>query len=206
MYRSEARSWSNIPLCRTWQQFSLREGEIGSYRGNWHQVGSLVTGETSMPLTAPLIRTITSLGLGQVCRKVSQWVGCRWSRHWSSRGCRETKRRAILRSLTIYLSSLHYCFSSRILFCLIPTWWSSSYHSDCSWNVSYSDTTSHSLEGRPSQFLRCYPILFSLIASVTWHFCLKRLWFLSLWYKSHESRDSALFPSVSPTFSGAPDS
>ena len=62
-----------------------REGEIASYRGNWHQVCSLVTRETSIgacPLPPLLVRTVTSWGLGQICRWVSPVSRCRWSRHW----------------------------------------------------------------------------------------------------------------------------
>ena len=45
---------------------------------------------------------ILSWGLGWVCREVSLWVGCRWSRHWLSWHCPECKRTAILSGLTIH--------------------------------------------------------------------------------------------------------
>ena len=101
--------------------------EMTSYRRNWCQVGSWVARETSrgVHLTAPLInyhsggssdlkiRTITSWGWGQVHRhllirlydlegRLVRWVGCRWSRDWSSRGCTESKRTAILCGLLIH--------------------------------------------------------------------------------------------------------
>ena len=79
-HASAARSWTSTPPCaadsrqdRTWWQSSHGQVDTASYRGNdnwWHQVGSLVTRETSRrtSLTAPLIKT--SWGLDQECRKV----------------------------------------------------------------------------------------------------------------------------------------
>lgn len=60
------------------------------------------------------IRTVTTWGLRQVCRHLLirlcdwegrsvMWVGYRWSRDWSSRGCVESKPIAILGGLTIPL-------------------------------------------------------------------------------------------------------
>ena len=71
------------------------------------------------PLTSPLIsyqvetfrctvRTIISWGLGQVFRKGSRWVPCRWSRQSLCRGCRESKRTAILSGPTIQVQSRNY--------------------------------------------------------------------------------------------------
>ena len=74
-YTSEARSWSDTPLCAAdggqdmVAVFAPEVREGYQLEGNWCQVGSLVTRGTS--ITASLIRTITSWGLGQVCRKVS---------------------------------------------------------------------------------------------------------------------------------------
>ena len=54
--------------------------------------------------------------LGQAYRKVNHMRGCSWSRHWSGRGCREEKRRAILGGLTTQGSWL------RELVCLLICW------------------------------------------------------------------------------------
>lgn len=96
------RVWWSVR--RTWWQ-SLPPGLRGDCQlwAEWHQVGSLVTRETSRAAQLspdPLIRTVRSWGLGQLCRSV-RWVGCRWSRYWLSRGCTESRRIAILSGLTI---------------------------------------------------------------------------------------------------------
>ena len=92
-----------------WQQSWL----LGRGPGNWGQVGSLDTGETSKRAQPSWpswelsrrkssdlkVRTITSWDRGQACRKVNHGSRCRWSGHWSSRGCTESKRQAIISGL-----------------------------------------------------------------------------------------------------------
>lgn len=99
-------SWSSTPPCagqtvaRHAGRFcSWRQGEMATYLGNWHQVGSAGyqgNQQTSTPLTAPWIRTITSWAWGKCGGRSVRWVGCRWNRWWSSRGHTENKRTAIL--------------------------------------------------------------------------------------------------------------
>ena len=78
---SEARSWSDTPLCAAdcgqdmvavfawWGEGrlpvigELTSGGLISYQGNQGN---------GTPLTAPLIRTVTSWGLGQEQRKISR--------------------------------------------------------------------------------------------------------------------------------------
>ena len=103
--------WSKIPqqhlaVCRRrWAEHGgyLPSQGVGHCQlwGNWHLVGSLVTRETRRgvsPLTASLMRTITSWDLGQACWKVSVCKIERWSNHWFGRRCTESKRTAILRA------------------------------------------------------------------------------------------------------------
>ena len=82
-YTSEARSWSDTPppcAADSRQDVAVVFTRGGKWRGlpvigNWCQVGLLVFRQNQQrgtPLTAPLIRTVTSWGLGQVPRKVSQ--------------------------------------------------------------------------------------------------------------------------------------
>ena len=89
----------------------LERGEITCYRGSWCQVGPLVTMKTSRGSCSSCpfdkhcagllskARAVISWALGQAYRKVSHVSRCRWSRHWSRRGCIESKRRAILGGL-----------------------------------------------------------------------------------------------------------
>ena len=59
---------------RTWQGFhSQEQREITSYGGTYIRLTHQLPGkpEEGMPLTASLMRTIASRGLGQVWRKVS---------------------------------------------------------------------------------------------------------------------------------------
>ena len=104
-------------------------GDITCYRGSWCQVGPLVTMKTSRG-PCPFFpfdkhhgglwseaRALISWALGQAYRKVSHVSNCRWSRHWSSRGCIESKRRAILGGVIIQGSCL------RELACLLAIGW-----------------------------------------------------------------------------------
>ena len=86
-YTSEARSWSNTPLCaeRSEQDtaaiFAPGFAEAEGGEGRLPLIGELTSGGLisyqrnqwrGTPLTAPLIRTITSWGLELVHGKVSQ--------------------------------------------------------------------------------------------------------------------------------------
>ena len=115
-YLSEARSWSNTPVCAAEGKQDM--AAVFSLRGDCRLWGELISGEfisyqgnqqRGTPLPTPLMRTITSWGLGQVLRKVSWGVGlgCRGSRHWSIRGWTESKRAAILSGMTTCPLSAH---------------------------------------------------------------------------------------------------
>ena len=77
---SEARSWSNIPSCAAdggqdmVAACSPEEGEIDScgeaLTSSW-LISCQGNQQKGTPFTVPLIRTITSWGLQEVCRKVS---------------------------------------------------------------------------------------------------------------------------------------
>ena len=62
-------------------------------------------------------RAIIIWALGQAYRKVSHVSRCRWSRHWSRRGCIESKRTAILGGLITQGSWV------RELVCLLAVGW-----------------------------------------------------------------------------------
>ena len=72
-------------------------GWLMSYQGNQQR---------GMPLTTPLIETVISWGLGQVCRKVSPVSRCRPRRQLvevaGREECTESKRAAILSGLTMH--------------------------------------------------------------------------------------------------------
>ena len=82
-YLSGARSWSDTPPCAANSEqdgsgLRSRVGrEIASYRGTASRCAHWLPGKPAegTPLTAPLIRTIPSWGLGRVCKKVSQVGG-----------------------------------------------------------------------------------------------------------------------------------
>ena len=102
---SEGRSWSDTPASvvdmaavfsprrkgRLPVRGELTSGGLISYQGN-QQRGT--------PLTAPLVIIITSWDLGQVGRSVL-CLRHRGSKHWSGRGCTESKRTAIWSGLAI---------------------------------------------------------------------------------------------------------
>ena len=104
-------------------------GEITCYRGSCCQGGPLVTMKTSRgPCPScpfdkhcggllSTARAVISWALGQAYRKVSLVSRCRWRRHWSSRGCIESKRTAILGGLIKHGSWL------RELVCLLAVGW-----------------------------------------------------------------------------------
>lgn len=70
---------------------SQREEEIPLYRGNWCQVGSLVTRENSRevwevwPSKALWYELSLAWGRSKSVGKPVLWVGHLWSRHWLSR-------------------------------------------------------------------------------------------------------------------------
>ena len=105
-FRLWRKSWSYSPPCAVDREvdrtaaFYLGRGDC-SYRGNWPQVGSLVTRETSrgQPLTAPVISWV----LGPLGRKVSPERRCRGSGAWSSSVWTESKRTATLSCLSLQL-------------------------------------------------------------------------------------------------------
>ena len=104
-------------------------GDMTCYRGSWCQGGPLVTMKTSRGScpSCPFdkhhgrlwseARAIISWALGQAYRKVSHVSRCRWSRHWSKRGCIESKRIAILGGRITQGSCL------RELVCLLAIGW-----------------------------------------------------------------------------------
>ena len=104
-------------------------GDMTCYRGSWCQGGPLVTMKTSRGScpSCPFdkhhgglwseARALISWALGQAYRKVSHVSRCRWSRHWSRRGCIESKRTAILSGLITQRSCL------RELVCLLAIGW-----------------------------------------------------------------------------------
>ena len=113
---------------RTWPQAS--SCWVG--RGNCQLLGELISGwlissqgnqQRGMPLTAPLIRTVTRWGLGQVGRKVSHVSWESW--HSSSRGYTESERTVLLSGLTIHpielcckaLEDYGGCFLIKMLTC-----------------------------------------------------------------------------------------
>ena len=107
-YTSEAGSWSDTPPCVVGrgQDVALRGGEG---KGRLPVIGGITSGgligyqgnqQRGRPLTAPLIRAVTSWGPGQVHRRSDLCIGSRGSRHWSGRGCTESKRTAVPSGLT----------------------------------------------------------------------------------------------------------
>ena len=108
-YTSEARSWSNTPLFRGGRRVGwvgecgelsitgkLTSGGIISYQGNQLR---------NTPFTLPLIKNNHQLVRpGASTRKVSCVSRCRWSRHWSDRGCIESKRAITVTDLTTQYS------------------------------------------------------------------------------------------------------
>ena len=52
------------------------------------------------------VRTSTSWGRGKYVGRWVVWIGCRWSRHWLSRGCTKSKRTATLGGLTIQIFTI----------------------------------------------------------------------------------------------------
>ena len=117
---SEVLEW-HCTLCGRWwaghdgSLLSWEKEEVTSYRGNWVRLahglpGKLAEGHAPHYLFDKLswwrcsdlkVRTVTSWGGSKYVGRSVMWVGCRWSRHWSSRGCTESKRTAILSDLTI---------------------------------------------------------------------------------------------------------
>jgi len=115
-YKSEAKSWSNTPLCttdgsqdmvavlaprgagggcrRSQFQKEVTSGWLIGYQGNLQRGTSF---------TATLVRTIIS----KVGRS-GMWTEWGWSRCWLSRWCRESRSTAILSGLSIQILEKHH--------------------------------------------------------------------------------------------------
>ena len=104
-------------------------GKITCYRGSYCQGGSLVTMKSCRGSCPPCpfdkhcggllckARAVISWALGQAYRKVSHVSKCSWRRHWSRRGCIDSKRTAILGGLITQGSWV------RELVCLLSVGW-----------------------------------------------------------------------------------
>ena len=141
-YVSEARSWKNTPSCVADGGQDMAAAFTPRGRGRLPVIGGsgiwlahwltrkLAEGHSpycpfgKLPLWRCYnlsIRTITSWGGSKY---VGMWVGCRWSRHWSSRGCTKSKRTTILGGLIIHLLTMRdewkLLVFSKLVVCM---WW-----------------------------------------------------------------------------------
>ena len=100
--RAKQRSWRDSPVWTTnsTQHHSYcgaggGRGEATIYRGNWRQVGSSVTRETSAGAGG---KRAGSYWLSRIIKKTGK--SCEWSRDWSGRASPECRTTAIMNGLT----------------------------------------------------------------------------------------------------------